>query len=1125
MNYESIHQSLERLNADRVIQNLIAQANARYILLNTAEDPQNFPPYTIDNDRLNILALQYLNLGCGLAENQRLEDAVAPLEKGANLLETIHGSPNNKQGTSDYYGLIAALSHYVSFQYSKSFILVRKFAAQTTIAALIRYFLIRDFARLNELIYLIVVSVEHEDAEIAQNIEKNGSLNIYEIVIAKALSGYVGYLQSGDKQTLEVARAQFQRLKEIAELENDPGIWWVIRLLLLISSGFAEASVWNVLAVHFDIEDENVDGYLKGLVFMPPNGIYELFITQRKSLAKVLNYAEKGCIVSIPTSSGKTRIAEIAILDCIIKNPTCKVLYIAPFRSLAFEIENSMERVFENTTIRVSHLYGGSSYSTLDQAAIDEAAVVIATPEKAKAILRGNPDFIKEVRLVVIDEGHLLGDNKRLIVNEIFYEELRYYIEGNSGRFLLLSAVLPNAEDLALWLTESDETVYKEKWRPSDERLGILEWNNGSVNLNWESQDQERASFNNKFITAIELPRVKYQRKDTIKYYPADKNEAVAATAYRLRNFGPVLIFVGVKASVFVMARAYLKALGDAPADHEWKQRTDWRAFEMACIETYGEEQGYEQWLHFARKGILCHNSDLHADVRLPLERLMRADRPLVIISTSTLGQGVNLGVSTVIFSTLYQSGELINARDFWNIAGRAGRAFVDHEGKILVATDTNGKSNRDRRREFGIIKKYFDKDKIDIAHSGVLAMILKLKNLAAEAGVNFSLLLELISENRLDEMGGGIDEVEEKLDWIDDTLLSLLLEHNPEGDLDIAWTEAFFSRSLAVIQAANETAISQNNVLQFLNSRVAGIFEKVGADRTKWSSIVKSGIPLNSDLILEDRLDGIIEIVQHFEGADPSVDNYITLLKALENEIIDLPVIVAESSALNGLNIDLIREQWLRGVPISAILKLEMGLETITKLYTFILPWVLNGIAKKIRNRYLEEEAEWVENLAILVEAGLPSLLKVKVYQAGIRSRVAADEIGNVLEQQGTDGNMSSLKRELILNAGQYTELVSEISGEWLDLMSNRADRKLTKVKRVTFTFEIAVEHTKVLLARSINGEQYLISPDFKYIYKGGGNLDFSEVNNVSGIEFRYKKKDKEWKMYNSNPYWKIIK
>jgi replicative superfamily II helicase len=72
-------------------------------------------------------------------------------------------------------------------------------------------------------------------------------------------------------------------------------------------------------------------------------------------------------------------------------------------------------------------------------------------------------------------------------------------------------------------------------------------------------------------------------------------------------------------------------------------------------VEAYGQDN---EWLTFARKGILCHHGALLTDVRLPLERLMREDKPQVIISTSTLGQGVNLGVSTVIFSTLYQAGE-----------------------------------------------------------------------------------------------------------------------------------------------------------------------------------------------------------------------------------------------------------------------------------------------------------------------------------------------------------------------------------------------------------------------------------------------------------------------------------
>ncbi|MBQ0741397.1 DEAD/DEAH box helicase, partial [Aquimarina celericrescens] len=74
-----------------------------------------------------------------------------------------------------------------------------------------------------------------------------------------------------------------------------------------------------------------------------------------------------GCVVSIPTSSGKTRIAEIAILDSISKNKGRKVLYIAPFWSLAYEIENSLDEIFHSIGISVSHLYGGSLFSKLDE--------------------------------------------------------------------------------------------------------------------------------------------------------------------------------------------------------------------------------------------------------------------------------------------------------------------------------------------------------------------------------------------------------------------------------------------------------------------------------------------------------------------------------------------------------------------------------------------------------------------------------------------------------------------------------------------------------------------------------------------------------------------------------------
>ena len=646
MNIEQNFTRLKRINERLSFQNLIAQAHARYILLNTSESRDNFPPYTIEDGSLNILALYYLDIGCSFAESQDLDNAREPMEKGASILEHVHGPESNKNRLSNYYSLVSALSFYVSFQYSKSFILIKKTKSDTIISKLIALFLQRNFYELSREVEILVVNKIYSDEFIAENDDKiDGDDKIYAITIAKSLNGFIEYFHTGDNRYLYAAKASLHIIKEIAELNNEPSIWWVIRLLLLISDGFDEASLWNSLGKHFDIESPILKKYIKSLVYLSPRGVHELFITQRKSLTKVLNLENNGCIVSMPTSSGKTRIAEIAIMDCFIKHPENKVLYIAPFRSLAFEVENSLEKTLNNIGITLSHLYGGSLFSRLDEKIIEESDIIIATPEKAKAILRADRAIADLIKLVIIDEGHLLGPDKRLIVNEIFFEELRFFMENNGGRFLLLSAVLPNAEDLSLWLTKSKETIYKDTWRPSDERFGILEWTGEQVNLEWFNKDEERPSFNKKFILCEQLPLEHRQRKP--RYFPGNKNEAVAATTSKLRFFGTALIFVGLKASVFKMAEAYLSSLGNELDDFNWTNKFDWKAYELACIETYGDNN---DWLLYAKKGILCHHGALHVDVRLPLERLMRNDKPLVIISTSTLGQGVNLGVSSVIF-------------------------------------------------------------------------------------------------------------------------------------------------------------------------------------------------------------------------------------------------------------------------------------------------------------------------------------------------------------------------------------------------------------------------------------------------------------------------------------------
>ncbi len=245
----------KRINGDSLLQNLIAQAHARYILFNTCEDRENFPPYTIEDGNLNVLALYYLEIGCSFGENHDLENAREPMEKGASILEYVHGSESNKNEFSNFLLLISALSYYVSFQYSKSFILIKKTQTDTLISKLIALFLKRNFSELNEEVEKLMIDNDYKDENIAKNDDEiDGADKIYSITIAKSLDGFVKYLQTGDNKYLLIAKSNLALIKTIAELKGEPSIWWVIRLLLLISEGFSEASLWNSLSKHFDIE-------------------------------------------------------------------------------------------------------------------------------------------------------------------------------------------------------------------------------------------------------------------------------------------------------------------------------------------------------------------------------------------------------------------------------------------------------------------------------------------------------------------------------------------------------------------------------------------------------------------------------------------------------------------------------------------------------------------------------------------------------------------------------------------------------------------------------------------------------------------------------------------------------
>ena len=1120
MDLEKALQLFEDLEYSDDIQNFIAQANSRYILFNVNEPKDNFPRFTPNLDeRLSSIAYTYLSVGCTFAENGKIDDAVIAFEKGASILEYIHVPDQNKTEESQYFQLISALAYYAAFQYSKSYIVLKGSKYTTKTSALVSAFLKKDFSKLLELVNEILLGKEYSDERI--NLIKDeleAQYRIYTFILAKSFAYLIEYTFSGNSEWLQQSKETLKDLLELTSIDNEPAIWWIIRLLKYIIDGFAESSVWPVLHKHLGKENNYLlNEYIKSLAFGTPT-ITELFISQRNALDKVLS--DEGAVVSLPTSSGKTRIAEITILQKLIEYEDSLILYLAPFRSLAFEIEEDLSDTFEPIGFQVSHLYGGGQFNKIDKTLIENSRIIVATPEKAKAILRSDDDIKDKIQLAVIDEGHLLGTTQREITNEIFIEELKLLIEKNSGKLILLSAVLPNTKEFSEWITPNSNQVVESNWRPSSQRLGVLEWTGRNVNIKWKSND-EPSPFNNNFIEPFEI-----ERPRSTRIFPNNKKEAIASAALKLTTLGSVLIYVGRKNMVETQAKEVLTALGGEEAQtHGWTNKNDFKVFALACNEAFGDNS---EILKYAKYGIICHSAGLPLEVRSTMERLMREGNPKIIIATSTLAQGVNIGVSSVIFANVHITSKPIDSTDFWNIAGRAGRAFVDSEGKILYAIDlTKSQSKINYHRN--LAKDYFDLDDIEAAQSGLFLLVKAIYMIAEDCGINEETLLELIAENNLsgfiDNEGNNYSkDIQEHFDWIDDALLSLNVEFESYNMKDVsAWVDDYFRGSLAYIQAVNDSAFNEEKVLSFFRARNKGVI-KLAGDPTNWKSYVASGIPLRSSIIVEEHLQEIFEILEEYQNSDQTKEDLVSFLKKTESITEKFPSEHFDNE-YSKEELNYVRDLWIKGKPMNDIRKnTDNGFKICTDYFAFTLPWAINAIAKKLDDMDYSDKSEEYSDLAMLVELGLPSFQAAKIYLSGVKSRVAATELASILSFP-RDLSVTNLNDYLVTNLDKLKSRCTDLTSRWLDMLKNKDSNK---VKEAITTFGIEypkIENEDKLFLRQYEENYYLCNTDFSYVDSVSiEDDDFKKIANNLSVYFKYDEFFDSWELKVRNPHVDVI-
>jgi hypothetical protein len=1091
---------------NRQVQNLFAQSHAKHVLYEVNESPDNFPNFDRElDDKVTVAAYALLAAGCSLLEQQVITEGMQGLENAAALLIYAHGPFIGNSRESSFHALVSAMAFYAAGHYSRAFVAIRQIEDITDIAGLVAAYIRKDTAalifRLNS---ILLQNIPDFDDQISSD------QWIMSTAVARSIAYISEYTYTGYQDLFDLAIQTLDAALVIAVTGLSPSHWWIVRLLKLMFKKFEDASLWKALPPFFDTDSNKyLTQYISSLALSNPP-VTELWASQITSLPLALNTSNLGGVINLRTSAGKTRVAEMAILQTLSTNPHARVIYLAPFRSLAFELEHTLSS-FESLGFRVSHLYGGSRVSSVDTELLNDSSIIIATPEKVRSLFRAYPESSANVKLIIVDEGHLIGPSERYIKNELFIDHLRFFIQSTKARMLLLSAVLPNPHELAEWVTGNSEEVATSKWKPSAERFGYLRWNGRKVRIDWIGKAE---SFNPSFVEAKPLG---FGRRR--KHFPDDKNEAIAATAVRLASIGPVMIFSGKATSVPTLAKATMLALGENPIVHHWPQH-EWRVFESVCAEEL-EEEAIE--LKAARVGIICHSNRLSPQVRLATEHLMRSCTPKIIIATTTLGQGVNIGISSVIVASPYIGRETVSKRDFWNICGRAGRAFIDGEGKILYAIDelvTKERTQWQIENDTKLARGYFEAVSSDRVESGLLFVINRLRKIAENAGVSFEVLLELVSNNDFNALGDQKVEFEDYLDLLDDELLAMhedaALEITDGASLD--WVEQVFRCSLAAIQA--RSGISQSSaddVVSFLRARTTSILRKI-PDKIVRKSIVASGLPLSIAIKAHENLDFFRTLIDGYLQSEMTLACLIMAVQKIEFwariNAVSMIGTMDDDDELNSL-----REKWLGGTGLRLILRESENAALICKdLYGYQLPWLIHAISQKLDKSMDEERINALSCIALLVEIGVPTELAAKIFLSGVRSRVAATELAQLDIQYGS--TIYSITDNL--RNPEFVEIlmpqVSEPTQNWLNLVvSSGARLKHSMPHFAHFRLEKPIEST-TLYARTFEEQIYLCTVDglTKLPVKSDNNLPFHHV--VDNPRYVFVQNDNVWELKDRN-------
>jgi helicase len=360
----------------------------------------------------------------------------------------------------------------------------------------------------------------------------------------------------------------------------------------------------------------------------------------------------KSLVAAVPTASGKTLIAQLAMLSAVDRGGTA--LYIVPLRALASEKREEFSS-FEADGVSIGVATG--NYEDTGEWLADKD-IIVATSEKVDSLVRNGAPWIDDLDCVVADEVHLVDDPNRGPTLEVTLAKLRR-INPNL-QVVALSATVGNADTLAEWL---DAELVDSTWRPIELRKGVhygqaLHFGDGSQR---------------------EL-RVESSEKPT---------EAIVRKT--LSEGGSTLVFVNSRRNAEGSAKRLANTTTDG-IDDDREQLAE-LAEEIRGV---SDTETSEDLAACVEKGAAFHHAGCSSEHRSLVEDAFRDRLVKVVCATPTLAAGVNTPSRRVVVRDWRRySGDAggmkpLSVLEVHQMMGRAGRPGRDPYGEALLLANSH---------------------------------------------------------------------------------------------------------------------------------------------------------------------------------------------------------------------------------------------------------------------------------------------------------------------------------------------------------------------------------------------------------------------------------------------------